>query len=103
MPPIPVAAVAGFEAVGAILVIALIIVPGATAHLISDRLSVMIAWSVAHAVISSWVGMYVAIWVNTSAAGAIVVVGGLIYGLVFLMAPKHGRIWMWRRRRNRSR
>ena len=103
MTAITVTAVAGFEAVGAILVIALIIVPGATAHLISDRLSVMIAWSVAHAVISSWVGMYVAIWVNTSAAGAIVVVGGLIYGLVFLMAPKHGRIWMWRRRRNRSR
>ncbi len=101
MTAVTVTAVAGFEAVGAILVIALIIVPGATAHLLSDRLGVMMAWSVAHAVVSSWVGMYAAIWFNTSAAGAIVVVGGILYGVAFLMAPTHGRLWRRLRRRHR--
>lgn len=103
MTAVTVTAVAGFEAVGAILVIALIIVPAATAHLLADRLLTMIAWSVAHAVISCWVGMYVAIGVNTSAAGAIVVVGGILYLLAFLFAPRHGRIVTLIRRRARHR
>ncbi len=103
MTAVTVTAVAGFEAVGAILVIALIIVPGATAHLLADRLITMIAWSVAHAIVSSWVGMYVAIAVNTSAAGAIVVVGGALYLAAFLFAPRHGRIVMLLRRRARRR
>lgn len=91
MTAVTLTAVAGFEAVGAILVIALIIVPAATAHLLADRLSTMIALSVLHGVISSWVGMYLAIWIDTSAAGAIVVVGGALYVLAFLFAPRHGR------------
>lgn len=99
MTGVTVTAVAGFEAVGAILVIALIIVPGATAHLLADRLVTMIALSVAHAVVSCWVGMYVAIGLNTSAAGAIVCVGGGLYLVAFLFAPRHGRVMLWLRRR----
>ncbi len=99
MSAVTVTTVAGFEAVGAILVIALIIVPGATAHLLADRLLTMIALSVGHAVASCWIGMYLAIAINTSAAGAIVVVGGLLYLLAFLFAPRHGRIVRWLRRR----
>ena len=98
MTSVTVTAVAGFEAVGAILVIALIIVPAATAHLLVDRLWTMLAVSVGHAVLSCWAGMYLAIWINTSAAGAIVVVGGLLYCLAFFFAPRHGRWWSWRRR-----
>ena len=99
MTGVTVTAVAGFEAVGAILVIALIIVPAATAHLLADRLVAMIGWAVAHAVVSCWVGMYAAIAVNTSAAGAIVVVGGILYLLAFLFAPRHGRLVRAVRRR----
>ena len=95
MAGVTVTAVAGFEAVGAILVIALIIVPAATAHLLADRLATMMAFSVGHAVISCWAGMYAAIAWNTSAAGAIVVVGGILYLLAFLFAPSHGRLRMW--------
>lgn len=103
MTAVTVTAVAGFEAVGAILVIALIIVPGATAHLLADRLGSMIGWAVAHTVVSCWVGMYVAIYANTSAAGAIVVVGGVLYLAAFLLSPRHGRLWMARRSLLRSR
>ena len=95
MTAVTVTVVAGFEAVGAILVIALIIVPAATAHLLADRLWAMISWSVAHAVVSCWVGMYLAIAVNTSAAGAIVCVGGGLYLLAFLFSPRHGRVVRW--------
>ena len=102
MTAVTVTAVAGFEAVGAILVIALIIVPAATAHLLSDRLVVMIAWSIGHAIISCWVGMYTAIALNTSAAGAIVCVGGMLYLLAFLFAPRHGRVVGYFRRRSRA-
>ncbi|MBA2663026.1 MAG: metal ABC transporter permease [Bradymonadaceae bacterium] len=85
--------VASFEAVGAILVIALIIVPAATAHRLSDRLHLMLAFAVAHGVVSATVGMYVAIWIDSSAAGAIVVTGGLIYAAVFLFGPRHGLVF----------
>lgn len=92
MTAVTVTTVAGFEAVGAILVIALIIVPAATAHLLADRLSVMIFLSVLHGILSSWFGMYLAIWLDTSVAGAIVVIGGGLYVLAFLFAPRHGRL-----------
>jgi manganese/zinc/iron transport system permease protein len=87
-----VTAVASFEAVGAILAIAMIIVPAATAHILADRLGAMLGIAVAHALISSVVGMYASIWLNASTAGAIVVVGGVIYALVFLFAPRHGAV-----------
>ncbi len=103
MTAVTVTAVAGFEAVGAILVIALIIVPAATAHLLADRLVTMIAWSIVHAIVSCWVGLYLAIAINTSAAGAIVVVGGALYLLAFFFAPRHGRVvGMWRTRSRRE-
>jgi manganese/zinc/iron transport system permease protein len=90
--------VAAFEAVGAILVIALIIVPAATAHLLADRLHTMIGVAVAHGILSSIVGMYVAIAINSSAAGAIVVTGGALYVVARLFAPGHG--WLCRARRS---
>lgn len=93
MTAVSVTTVASFEAVGAILAIAMIIVPAATAHLVADRLWVMLAVAVAHAIVSTVLGMYAAVWMNTSAAGAIVVVGGCLYAIAFLFAPRHGRIW----------
>ena len=82
--------VASFEAVGAILVIALMIVPAATAHRLADRLHTMLAIAVVHGIISAVVGIYVAIWIDSSAAGAIVVVGGLLYAAAFLFGPRYG-------------
>ncbi len=95
--------VAGFEAVGAILVIALIIVPAATAHVLTDRLETMMAVAIAHTVISAVLGMYVSVWLNCSSAGAIVVVGGLLYLLAFAFGPRHGVVMRSiRQRRDRQ-
>ena len=95
MTGVSVTTVAGFEAVGAILVIALIIVPAATAHIVSDRLERMVAVAVAHAVLSTIGGMYASVWLDCSSAGAIVVAGGILYFLTFCFAPKHGVFARW--------
>lgn len=103
MTAVSVTTVAGFEAVGAILVIALIIVPAATAHILADRLTTMVAIAVAHAVVSTVLGMYASVWLNCSSAGAIVVAGGLLYGLAFVFGPRHGALARaLQRRRNRE-
>ena len=74
MSAVSVTTVASFETVGAILGIALMIVPAATAHLVSDRLITMLGVAVAHAIASAIGGMYLSVWFNASTAGAIVVV-----------------------------
>ncbi len=97
-------AVAGFEAVGAILVVAMLVVPAAAAELLGRRLSVVMAVAVALAIIGSVVG-YLAAWKwNTNAAGMIAVVLGLEYLLAVIFAPEEGllargvgRAWLrWR-------
>lgn len=82
--------VASFEAVGSILVIAMLIVPAATAHLLTDRFRSMIAWSVAAAVLSAVIGYVVAARLNTSVAGMMAVATGGLFGLAVLFAPRHG-------------
>jgi manganese/zinc/iron transport system permease protein len=94
------ATVASFEAVGAILAIAMIIVPAATAHLLCDRLPAMLAVAVGHGLLSAVLGMYASVWFNCSTAGAMVVVGGGLYAIAFMLAPTHG--WVWRARRRRG-
>ena len=91
--------VAAFEAIGAILAIAMIIVPAATAHLLSDRMKHMAIWAVAHALLSSLAGMYVAVWLDVSAAGAIVMVGGILYLCAVFFSPSHGKITSYFKRR----
>lgn len=92
--------VAGFEAVGAVLVIALIIVPAATAHLLARRLLTMHVIAIGHVVSSAVIGMYASVWLNCSSAGAIVVTAGILYALVFVFAPRHGLLAVrWSRRR----
>ncbi len=73
--------VAALEAVGAVLVIAAIITPAATAHLVTRHLQSMIAIAVAHGLLSAALGMYISIWINCSTAGAMVSVGALLYTL----------------------
>lgn len=99
MSAVSVTTVASFESVGAILGIALMIVPAATAHLVSDRLSTMLLVAVGHAIVSAVFGMYLSVWFNASTAGAIVVVGGVIYALTFVLGP-HGPLRERARRRD---
>ena len=75
--------VSAFEAVGAILVIAMLILPGATASLISHRLSHMHAIAIAHAALSAWLGVGLGVWLDCSIGAAMVVGGALIFAVVW--------------------
>lgn len=82
--------VTSFEAVGAILVVAMLVVPAATAHLLTDRLAAMLVWSAVVAVFAAFFGAVAAHWLNTSVAGMITVGAGLAFTVAVLLAPRHG-------------
>lgn len=77
--------VAAFEAVGAILVVALLIVPPATAYIISGRLSVMIALSLIFAALAAILGYHLAFQVNGSIAGSVATMAGMLLLLTVLL------------------
>jgi len=83
-------AVASFESVGSILVIAMLVAPGATAHLLTDRLSRMLWIAAGVATLSSIAGYALAVWVDTSVAGMIATVALAIFTLTALGAPRYG-------------
>ncbi|MEX0686586.1 MAG: metal ABC transporter permease [Balneolales bacterium] len=82
--------IAAFESVGAILVVALLIVPPATAYLLTQNLKVMIYLAMAIGVASAIGGYYLALLVNGTIAGAIAVVTGMFFTLAFLFSPSEG-------------
>ncbi len=82
--------VASFEQVGSILVVAMLIVPGATAHLLSDRLGRMMLIAAALAVAAALFGYLLALAWNVSAAGPMAVVVGLFYLAAALLSPRYG-------------
>ena len=84
--------VSAFNAVGAILVVAMLIAPAATAYLLTRRLPAMLALSSLVGAISSFVGWHVAYWLAVSAAGAMVCVACSLFTLAFLFAPQQGLI-----------
>ena len=87
---VAVTAVASFEAVGSILVIAMLIVPPATAQLLSDRLARMIALSCVFAIAAAVVGYWCSTFWNVETAGAMTVVAGGFYALAVLFSPRYG-------------
>lgn len=93
--------VSAFEAAGAILVIAMLIVPGATLLLLTHRLPWVLAGTVLHAAISTLVGFHLAMWLECSVAAAMVVAGGSLFLLAWVVSPTEGLIARWRRGRTR--
>jgi manganese/zinc/iron transport system permease protein len=77
-------AVASFEVAGAILVVALFVVPAATAYLITKRLSHMLVIASLLGIIAAITGYYLAIWLNGSISGAMVTIAGVIFLLTWL-------------------
>ena len=77
--------VAAFEVVGAILVVALLVAPPATAYLLTQRLSRMLAIASLVGVLTAVGGYYLALWVNGSIAGAMATMAGCIFLVVFLV------------------
>lgn len=84
--------VAAFESVGAILVVAFLVGPPATAYLLTDDLKKMLILSSGLGVVASVLGFYLALWLNGSVAGAISVIIGLEFLLAFVLSPSHGLV-----------
>ena len=92
MSAVSVTTVVSFESVGAILVVALLIAPAATAYLLTDQLPKMLIIAALAGIIASIGGYYLAVWLDASVAAAIATVLGIEFTLVFLFAPKNGII-----------
>jgi manganese/zinc/iron transport system permease protein len=95
---VSVTAVGAFDAVGSVLVVALMVGPPAAAYLLTDRLPVMIALSVALGVLSALAGYWVSYFLDVSIAGAMATAVGGVFTLVFLFAPERGAVALARRR-----
>ncbi|MCX7379030.1 MAG: metal ABC transporter permease [Alphaproteobacteria bacterium] len=91
--------VAALQTVGAILVIAMVVTPGATAYLLTDRFGRMLVIAVAIGTATAAVGAYVSYFMDGATGGLIVVAQTLVFLATFLLAPKHGRLAAWRRAR----
>lgn len=92
------AAVAGLQAVGALLVVAMLITPGATALLLTDRFGHMLVVAPAIGATTAVIGAYASYFLDGSSGGAIVALQTMLFVLAFLLAPKHGLIGARRRR-----
>lgn len=95
---VSITAVGAFDAVGSILVVALMIVPPASAYLLTDRLSVMLLLSVVIGVLGAIGGYWLARQLDANVAGAMVTVIGLLFLGTFLFAPQRGLLMLMRRR-----
>lgn len=84
--------VGSFDAVGAILVVALMIAPAACAYLLTTNLKKMLVLSVCFGIVSAISGYWFANWLDASIAGSITTMLGLIFFLVYLFAPNKGLI-----------
>jgi manganese/zinc/iron transport system permease protein len=82
--------VGSFDAVGAILVVALMIAPAATAYLLTDNLKKMLSLSVVFGVFSAIAGYWLAHWLNASIAGSMTTILGFVFLIAYLFAPKRG-------------
>ena len=92
--------VAAFQAVGAILVIALLILPGATGYLCANRLPVILMLAALHALLSSVLGVFLALWLELNTGAAVVIAGGGLFFLAWMLGPVDGVVVrIWRRRK----
>jgi manganese/iron transport system permease protein len=89
--------VAALQTVGACLVIAMVVTPGATAYLLTDRFGRLIVISVALGVITSFVGAYISYFLDGATGGVIVTLQTLLFLIAFYFAPKHGLLAARRR------
>ncbi|MDF1601026.1 metal ABC transporter permease [Mesorhizobium sp. YIM 152430] len=84
--------VAALQTVGAFLVIAMVVTPGATAYLLTDRFPRLIVIAVAIGSLTSFLGAYASFHLDGATGGVIVVLQMLVFIAAFLFAPKHGLV-----------
>jgi manganese/iron transport system permease protein len=90
--------VAALQTVGACLVIAMVVTPGATAYLLTDRFGRLIVISVAIGAATSFVGAYISYFLDGATGGVIVTLQAFLFLAAFYGAPKHGLLAARRRR-----
>ena len=84
--------VVALQAVGVVLVVAMLVIPGATARLLSQSMSRMLCIAPSVSVIGSLVGLYLSYYLDISSGGSVVLCQGSIFALVYLVAPREGLI-----------
>ena len=84
--------VAALQTVGAFLVIAMVVTPGATAYLVCDRFPKLILLSVLIGSVTCFTGAYLSFFIDGATGGIIVVLQTIVFLVVFLTAPKYGYI-----------
>lgn len=89
--------VAALQTVGAILVIAMVVTPGATAYLLTDRFRTLLVIAVGLGSVTAAVGAYISFFLDGATGGVIVSLQTALFLLAFFFAPKHGRIAARRR------
>ena len=89
--------VAALQTVGAFLVIAMVVTPGATAYLLTDRFPRLLALSVAIGTLTCFLGAYLSFFLDGATGGVIICLQTLIFLLAFTFAPKHGYLAARRR------
>ncbi|NQD80486.1 metal ABC transporter permease [Phytopseudomonas seleniipraecipitans] len=89
--------VAAMQTVGAFLVIAMVVTPGATAYLLSDRFERLLLIAAAIGGLSSFVGAYASYFLDGATGAIIIVLQTCVFLLAFVFAPKHGLLAARRR------
>lgn len=97
MTSVSITAVGAFDIVGSILVVALMVAPPVSAYLLTDRLHSMIAISAVLGVVSALSGYWLADLLDASIAGSMATMAGVIFGVIFLLAPQRGLLAIGRR------
>lgn len=91
--------VASLQTVGIVLVIAILITPGATAYLLSASLARMMLIASIFGVLSAVIGLFVSFHLNVASGPSIVLVSAAFFFLAMFFSPRKGIVWEWRRRR----
>ena len=84
--------VASLQAVGILLVVAMLVTPGCTARLLTDRFDHMLIVAVVVTVLASCTGVYISFFINGATGACIVIAQALLFSLALVFAPKHGLI-----------
>jgi manganese transport system permease protein len=84
--------VVALQAVGVILVVAMLIIPGATAHLLTDRFGRMLVLAPSISAACAVIGLYLSYYLDTASGGMVVLTQGIVFAVVYLFSPHHGLI-----------
>ncbi|RJG42439.1 metal ABC transporter permease [Motilimonas pumila] len=90
------------QTVGAFLVIAMVVIPGACAYLLADKFSNLLIIATSIGIVTSFLGCYISYFIDGATGAIIVLLQGLLFTLCFLLAPKYGITPLARKKQRRA-